>query len=368
MSFVKNAWYVAGWASEFDHQLSTVRILGDDLVMYRTSKGEVVALQDCCPHKLLPLSMGRIIKDQVECGYHGLKFDPDGRCTHAPSQPRVPPSVCVRAYPVHERHDIVWVWMGDPEKADVDAVFDLPQLGDRSWENHQGEALYMKSNYMNVAENLLDPAHIRWVHQTYWGTPEHAEVPVETDITGNPICVGRWVRNAPPIPYFQKYADFNGNVDRWQYFYLYLPSTSYIDFGSADAALALPEDRRHEGVQLFSFHFLTPVSATETIDRWMHIRNTHIGDDSVTETVNGMFRSTFLEDKPVLEAIQRQEGKPQAISTVELAIDRGPLAYRARIKELVALEMEQDTTDGDSIPVRLPEQTQRSQAQVSRHN
>ena len=80
----------------------------------------------------------------------------------------------------------------------------------------------------------------------------------------------------------------------------------------------------------------------------MHIRNTHIGDDSVTETVNGMFRSTFVEDKPVLEAIQRQEGKPQAISTVELAIDRGPLAYRARIKELVALEMEQDTTDGDS--------------------
>ena len=54
MNFVKNAWYVAGWASEFDQQLSAVKILDEDLVMYRTPKGEVVALYDCCPHKLLP--------------------------------------------------------------------------------------------------------------------------------------------------------------------------------------------------------------------------------------------------------------------------------------------------------------------------
>ena len=84
MAFVRNAWYVAGWASEFGDGLTPMRILGEDLVIYRTSNGDVAALQDRCPHKLLPLSMGRIIDDQVQCGYHGTTFGSDGKCTRVP--------------------------------------------------------------------------------------------------------------------------------------------------------------------------------------------------------------------------------------------------------------------------------------------
>ena len=344
MNFVKNAWYVAGWASEFDQQLSTAKILNEDLVMYRTSTGEVVALYDCCPHKLLPLSMGRLIEDQIECGYHGLMFGTDGRCTHIPSQHRVPPSACVRAYPVHERHDIVWVWMGEPEKADIDAVVDVPQFSDPSWETHQGEALHIESNYVDVGENLIDPAHANWVHPSVFGSPAYADVPVECDASGDPIYVWRWMRNTPPNPFFQTFANFKGNVDRWQYLYLYLPSVVIIDTGSADVALGLAEDRRHEGVQVFTLHFLTPVSATETIDRWGHIRSAHVGDDSVTKTMNDMLRTAFTEDKPILEATQRQVENLQAVSTVQLAIDRGPIAYRARINQMVELELEQQSS------------------------
>ena len=109
-------------------------------------------------------------------------------------------------------------------------------------------------------------------------------------------------------------------------------------FGSADAILGSDEDRRHEVIRTFAFYFLTPVTATETIDRWMHIRNTHVGDEAVAHTVDTMFRSAFAEDKVVLEAIQREEEKPQAQSTLRLAIDQGPIAYRARIQQLVESE------------------------------
>lgn len=339
MNFVRNAWYVAGWASEFDRQLRQVRILSEDLVMFRTSTGGVAALQDRCPHKSLPLSQGRLIDDEIECGYHGSVFGLDGKCTRIPGQPRVPPTACVRAYPVHERHDVVWIWMGDPEGADIDNVFDLPQMGDPAWDNHQGDALYLKSNYLNAAENLIDPAHVTFVHPTTLGSADHADVPVQCDATGDPIYTWRWIRNAPPNPFFQKYGNFEGNVDRWQYLYLYLPSTAVIDFGSTDAIPGAEEDRRHEGIRMFALHFLTPVTANETIDRWMHIRNTHVGDDAVAHTVDTMFRTAFAEDKVVLEAIQREEEKPEAVSTLQLAIDRGPIAYRARIKQLAESEL-----------------------------
>ena len=69
----------------------------------------------------------------------------------------------------------------------------------------------------------------------------------------------------------------------------------------------------------------------------------YVGDDSVTETMNDILRAAFTEDKPILEATQRQEENAQAVSTVQLAIDRGPLAYRARISQMVELETDQQS-------------------------
>tara|TARA_Y100001934_G_C12381517_1_gene792705 strand:- start:4251 stop:5276 length:1026 start_codon:yes stop_codon:yes gene_type:complete len=340
MDFVKNAWYVAGWGSEFDQQLLKVKILDEDLVMYRTSAGFVTALLDRCPHKLLPLSMGQLIDDNIQCGYHGTTFDAAGKCTHIPGQPRVPPTACVRVYPVYERHDIVWVWMGDPENANTDVVFDLPQMSDPAWDNHQGDALHIKSSYINVAENLVDPAHVTYVHPTTLGSASHADVPVEYQTKGDPILAYRWIRNAPPIPFFQEYGGFEGNVDRWQYFYLHLPSTAVIDFGSADADPGSTEDRRDEGIRVFALHFLTPVSGNYTIDRWMHIRNTKVKDEATAQKMDEMFRVAFSEDKDILEAVQTEEEKPQNGIQLQLAIDQACIAYRARIKEMSEAELD----------------------------
>lgn len=118
----------------------------------------------------------------------------------------MPKTACVRAYPTHQRHDIVWVWMGDADKADPAAIFDLPQMSDPGWYAHQGDALQIKSNYMNVADNLVDPAHVAYVHPTTLGNASHEAVPVDFDVDSDPIAARRWIRDAPPIDFLRSSA------------------------------------------------------------------------------------------------------------------------------------------------------------------
>ncbi len=338
MQFVRNAWYVAGWASEFDRTLRRSTILGDDIVMFRSEDGQVVAMRDRCPHRQLPLSMGHLMPgDAIQCGYHGLTFDRTGACIRAPGQDNIP-NTCVHAYPVHEKNDITWIWMGEAEQADPAAVFDMAEFSDPQWHAHQGDALHLRSNYLNVAENLVDPAHVSFVHPTTLGNSSSEDVPVHADTEGDVIVAWRWIRNAPPVGFFQKFGGFSGNVDRWHYYYLHLPSIAVIDFGSADAALSLPEEKRHEGVRVFALHFLTPVDDTNTIDRWMHLRNVQVDDEKVSESMDAMFRVAFNEDKEILEAIQLEELKPQDHHPVRLAFDKGPKVYRSRITKMLAAE------------------------------
>ena len=342
MSYVKNAWYVAGWASEFTSTLRRVTILDEHIVMYRASTGDVVALEDRCPHRLLPLSKGKLIGDDIQCGYHGMTFNCEGQCIRIPGQENVPASAYVDSYLVHQKNDIVFIWMGDRDKADVSTIFDLPQFSDSGWHAHQGEALHLKANYLNVAENLVDPAHVSFVHPTTLGNAASENVPVHVDTQGEVLVAWRWIRDAAPVGFFQKFGGFNGNVDRWHYYYLHLPCTAVIDFGSVQTDLQLAEEDRDQGVRIFALHFLTPVSQDYTIDRWMHLRNTAVGDEDASAQMDAMFKVAFNEDKEILEAIQEQEALPQKRRPIRIAIDKGPTVYRLRIRELIEAEATED--------------------------
>src|SRR3712207_6900920 len=114
--FPLNAWYAAAWSHEIKHELAARTVCNKDMVLYRRSGGEVAALEDACWHRLLPLSMGHLKGHEVVCGYHGLVFNAAGRCTYMPAQKTINPSACVRAYPVAERHRLVWIWAGRTEE------------------------------------------------------------------------------------------------------------------------------------------------------------------------------------------------------------------------------------------------------------
>ena len=84
MSFVRNSWYVAGWSRDFAEALTPLEIVGLRIVVFRDTSGKLSALEDRCPHRLLPLSKGKRIGDTIQCGYHGMTFDGTGTCVRVP--------------------------------------------------------------------------------------------------------------------------------------------------------------------------------------------------------------------------------------------------------------------------------------------
>ncbi len=336
--YVNDAWYVAGWSSEFAHNLHPLVILEQALVGYRSTDGSVVILEDRCPHRQLPLSKGQLLNDSIQCGYHGMTFNGRGQCIRIPGQDNIPSSAYVRSYPVHEKNDIVFIWMGNPEKANTDDIFDMPQFNSEQWHVHQGDALHLQAHYMNVAENLVDPAHVSFVHPTTLGNAASEDIAVQVDVDSDVLVAWRWIRDAPPVGFFQKFGGFEGNVDRWHYYYLHLPCTAVIDFGSADVSAQLKESERDKGIRIFALHFLTPVNEHYTIDRWMHLRNAAVGDEQASEQMDAMFRVAFNEDKEILAAIDEAERLPQTRKPLRLAIDKGPIVYRRRMQSLIENE------------------------------
>jgi len=99
--WIRNAWYVAAWTHEIERgRIHARTIIDQPLVLYRTTDNGIVALEDRCPHRFAPLSLGRLEGDALRCMYHGLKFAPDGRCIEIPGQERIPQSACVRRFPL----------------------------------------------------------------------------------------------------------------------------------------------------------------------------------------------------------------------------------------------------------------------------
>ena len=90
MHYLRNAWTVAATSAEVGREPFRRTFLDEPVVFYRREDGSPVALFDRCPHRIVPLSRGRLRGDEIECGYHGLRFDPTGRCTRNPHGENIP--------------------------------------------------------------------------------------------------------------------------------------------------------------------------------------------------------------------------------------------------------------------------------------
>ena len=335
--YVLNTWYPIAWSRDLDYQLTKRRIIEKDLVLYRNSEGKVVAHLDICPHRMAPLSMGRLKGDAIECGYHGMTFDCSGKCIRIPGQ-RIVGEPAVDTFPTHENMGLVWIWMGDPEKADTSLVYDLPQYHDKeNWSSVEGDALEIGCFYLNLADNLCDPAHVSFVHLSTLGNAASEDVPVQFAPTEKGQVTWRWVNDAPAIPLFQKFGNFKGNVDRWHYYHYTAPSIAVIDFGSAATGTGAPEGNRDDCIQIFACHFMTPVDENTTIDHWLHVKNFH-ADAETNSRLSEQFRIAFSEDKVILEAIHRNEQRGVNTRPYRLAIDASPVRMRKMVQTRIEAE------------------------------
>ena len=199
--FPLNAWYAAAYDVEVKRALLARTICEHKLVLYRKLDGGLVAMEDACWHRLLPLSMGRLDGDDLTCGYHGLVFNADGRCVHMPSQQTINPSACVRAFPVVEKHRFVWVWPGDPQQADPKLIPDLHWNDDPAWAG-DGKMIPVKCDYRLVLDNLMDLTHEAFVHGTSIGNRAVAEAPFVATHGDRTATVTRWMTDIDPPPFW----------------------------------------------------------------------------------------------------------------------------------------------------------------------
>ena len=181
--FLRNYWYVAASGSDIGRKPFRRVIMNEPVVFYRTEDGTPVALEDRCPHRRLPLSMGKLVGDDVlQCHYHGLRFDRTGACVRVPGQDMIPATARVKVYPVAERYKWLWIWMGDPALADPAKIPDYHWFDDPNW-GAKSDYIHAKCNWQYINDNLLDLTHLAFVHETTIGNMalvEHAAVRVQS--------------------------------------------------------------------------------------------------------------------------------------------------------------------------------------------
>lgn len=336
--FLRNAWYVAAWSSEIAGTPRQIRVLGEKICLFRSGANGVVALEDACPHRKLPLSKGRIRGGNLECGYHGLTFDPAGTCVWAPGAGSIPPGARVRAYPVHERYGLVWIWMGTAEMADPAQIIAIPNFDDPDWGVNRGPALELECNYLFVCDNLLDPTHVAWVHATSFAQDAARDAPLQVTGTKDGIIVHRWMLDVEPAPFYRKIVAFEGNCDRLQHYEVRYPSLAFIRAVFTPAGTGGPEGPLDDSTFIMdSYNFMTPVTDRQTRYYWFQLRNVRPDDDDLSEMMSEDVREAFEEDRAVLNEVQI--GMDTATSPhINLPIDGGPLRFRRQLEAMIAEE------------------------------
>ncbi|MGB7260424.1 MAG: aromatic ring-hydroxylating dioxygenase subunit alpha [Albidovulum sp.] len=340
--FMKNAWYVAALDHEVTSAPRQIKVLGEKIVTFRTTSGEPVALIEACPHRKLPLSKGRVKGDTIECGYHGLTFDCAGTCVRVPGQDRIPARANIRSYPVVSRYGLIWIWMGDPALADPDKIFKVEHYDDPAWGINRGDAIPFACNYLLITDNLLDPSHVAWVHQSSFGNTACEEEPLDVEGTDSGVIVSRWMYDVEVAPFYKKLVPFEGNCDRKQHYEVRYPSHAYIKAVFTPAGTGGDEGNLPEGqyFQMDSYNFMTPIDESTTRYYWFQTRNMHPGDKAISKYMSDSVQIAFEEDREIL--IEVQKGITDTASRpIDIAIDAGPLLYRRRLQKLINEEQEE---------------------------
>jgi phenylpropionate dioxygenase-like ring-hydroxylating dioxygenase large terminal subunit len=336
--FPKNGWYAAIWSKDLTDTPVARTLLGEPVVLFRGASGRPAAFEDRCCHRAAPLSRGTVAGDHLRCGYHGLTFDADGKCVAVPGQPTVPPDARVRAYPVVEQWNVVWIWMGEAARADAAKIVELPWLADPGWVATPG-SIRIEVNAQLLIDNLLDYTHVSYLHgSTIAGDPREATTPTKTERLNDGVRVGRWMIDFKPPPLFAKAGGFTGNVDRWQHATWKAPATVYMDVGCAKTGTGAPEGDRSQGISIWSTHLVTPETDESCHYHFCFARNFALDDPEMSRMLFEGSRATFLEDKDMLEAQQRNLQGGALDGLIHINADAAQLQARRMLDELVRAE------------------------------
>jgi phenylpropionate dioxygenase-like ring-hydroxylating dioxygenase large terminal subunit len=342
MKFIKNDWYIAAWANELTEKPMARTIGNQPVVLYRDTNGKVAALLDRCCHRGVPLSLGEVVPQGLQCGYHGLVFNADGKCVSIPGQERIPVRACVRHFAVEERDETIWIWLGDPEKADRSRIIDYPYHNDyQNWPHKYG-MLRLEGNYMNVIDNLMDLTHLAYIHKGTIGSgpvQAHVEAIMKTDKTPTGVKFTRWMLDHEPPATYANAINFQGKVDRWQEFEFVAPGNVVQFTGATDANTgAYDQGKREGGFALRILHSVTPESDNSCFYFFSAANGYRQNEPAATEALFAEIVRTFMEDKIFIELQQARLNQLPEPALVDIASDGARTHARRHVTSRIAEE------------------------------
>lgn len=338
-SFATNVWYCAGWGEDLGETPVSRRILDEPVLLYRLSDGSPVALLGICPHKFAPLELGEQVGDRIRCGYHGLEFDHRGECVLNPQgNGRIPDRSKLKTYPLVEQDGVLWIWMGDADRANPATIRALPHLTENGRRTVRGGSR-VQGNYRHSVENLMDLGHAIFLHRSALnvavdiGLDEH-EIGQDGDVVYDRRVHHKVIG---PVTLMKFMPDPEALVDFWTDI-SWAPATVIFNH----IGVAPPGHARGDGsIDQIGTHLLTPETENSTHYCFANSRN-HALDD---ETVDQAFRQWQKigltdQDSAMVEAVQRTT--PDAlrleVSPIFLSTDRSGFQVAKAIDRLVAAE------------------------------
>ena len=322
----KNQWHPLALSRDVIDAPLAVRLLEQDLVLWRDTQGRAQAFVDRCPHRGARLSLGRVNAGNLECPYHGWQFADNGQCVKVPAVPGFtpPPAHCVKSFGVQEAYGLVWVQLQASEVPE--GAEHAPEVSLPVFEAEANEQLRkvncgpydVAASAPRIIENFLDMSHFGFVHEGWLGSRDSTEMApynVETTATGVKATNCKAVQ-----PQSNLHSTKPAEVE-----YTYEVTAPYTAL-----LTKLPEEGSskqgwHEAIGLF----ICPITP-ETSRVWFRLA---VADFESTDAQLQDFQHTiFTQDQPVLES---QRPKPLPLdprAELHSAVDRMSSAYRRYLK------------------------------------
>jgi phenylpropionate dioxygenase-like ring-hydroxylating dioxygenase large terminal subunit len=313
-------WHPVAYGHEVADTPIAATLLGEAVVVWRTSDGCAHAMRDLCIHRGTALSLGSIADDCIVCPYHAWRYDRSGACVRIPQSAHgtIPTRARTRAYQCLERYGLVWVCLSDDEPAY--GLPDVPELESGGYKIVNTGPFAWRASASRQVENFTDFGHFPWVHPGLLGDPERPIVPDHVVETRGHVLHYTIVRpEAPRNEAFPVFANTQiVTPERRSRYELHLPYTIVLRLGWGGA----------KGMVYFF------ASQPEKDDRCRGYcligRNYDLDDPDAT--LQEFERVIFSQDQRIVES-QRPEQVPFDLSDeLHLTFDAVAVAYRRAMR------------------------------------
>jgi phenylpropionate dioxygenase-like ring-hydroxylating dioxygenase large terminal subunit len=295
------------------------KLLGRELVLWRTADGVAHAADDRCPHRGTRLSIGRVDGQDLVCAYHGWRYAPGGECIRIPAHPELAPpaSACLATHPVRERYGLLWACAGEPRGE----VPPFPETADARLRKVVCGPYAVETSGPRIVENFLDMGHFPFVHAGILGEEPRNEV---RDYAVEPFDDGE-----------------GGEGIRATGCFFWQPQTNSLAHGGCEVEYTyrvvrpltailtkVPESGGafHEAISLH----VQPVSEESSIV-WIVLALTNFEQEE--ETLRAFQDRIFLQDKPILENQVPKRLPLERRVEIPVRSDRLSLAYRDYLRQ-----------------------------------